>query len=89
MTLQQFLFAGPCLEGEAGDAGWSGRATMLGNSDNSKIGAYCTCSRCSWGIFFILAFLFSFLSTSLLETTRYRLKHCIEGPLSPRSFLIS
>ena len=33
---------------------------------------------------FTLVYYFSFLSPSLWETARYRLKHCLEGPLSPK-----
>ena len=33
---------------------------------------------------FILIFLFSFLSPSLRETARYRLKYCLKGPLNPK-----
>ena len=32
---------------------------------------------------FSLVYLFSFLSPSLWETARYRLKHCLKGPLNP------
>ena len=32
---------------------------------------------------FSLSYHFSFLSPSLLETARYRLKYCLKGPLSP------
>ena len=32
---------------------------------------------------FSLIYHFSFLSPSLWETARYRLKHCLKGPLSP------
>ena len=32
---------------------------------------------------FTLVYLFSFLSPSLWETARYRLKYCLKGPLSP------
>ena len=35
--------------------------------------------------FFSLIFHFSFLSPSLWETARYRLKYCLEGPLSPKT----
>ena len=61
----------------------SGRPTNL---DKSRARAYCACSRCGWGSLdiFSLNYLFSFLSLSLLETTRYRLKYCLEGPLSPK-----
>ena len=34
--------------------------------------------------FFSLVYHFSFLSPSLWETARYRLKYCLEGPLSPK-----
>ena len=33
---------------------------------------------------FTLIYPFSFLSPSLWETTRYRLKYCLKGPLSPK-----
>ena len=33
---------------------------------------------------FALVYLFSFLSPSLWETARYRLKYCLKGPLSPK-----
>ena len=33
---------------------------------------------------FSLVYRFSFLSPSLRETARYRLKHCLKGPLSPK-----
>ena len=33
---------------------------------------------------FSLAYHFSFLSPSLWETARYRLKYCLKGPLSPK-----
>ena len=60
-----------------------GRPTRL---DDSRARAYCTCSRCGWGLFghFSLIYLFSFLSPSLWETARYRLKYCLKGPLSPK-----
>ena len=32
---------------------------------------------------FFLIYLFSFLSPSLWEMARYRLKYCLKGPLSP------
>ena len=34
--------------------------------------------------FFSLVYPFSFLSPSLWVTARYRLKHCLKGPLSPK-----
>ena len=38
------------------------------------------------GVFghFSLIYHFSFLSPSLWETARYRLKYCLKGPLSPK-----
>ena len=33
---------------------------------------------------FSLVYHFSFLSPSLWETARYRLKYCLSGPLSPK-----
>ena len=60
-----------------------GRPTNL---DKSRARAYCACRRCGWGCLdiFSLICLFSFLSPSLWETARYRLKYCLEGPLSPK-----
>ena len=60
-----------------------GRPTNL---DKSRTRAYCACSRCGLGCLgiFSLIYLFSFLSPSLWETARYRLKYCLEGPLSPK-----
>ena len=34
---------------------------------------------------FSLIYHFSFLSPSLMETARYRLKYCLKGPLSPKN----
>ena len=34
---------------------------------------------------FSLVYHFSFLSPSLWETVRYRLKYCLKGPLSPKT----
>ena len=58
-----------------------GRPTYL---EWSRARAYCACSRCGWGLFgiFSLVYHFSFLSPSLWETARYRLKYCLKGPLS-------
>ena len=60
-----------------------GRPTNL---DESRARAYCAYSRCGWGLFglFSLVYHFSFLSPSLWETARYRLKYCLIGPLSPK-----
>ena len=33
---------------------------------------------------FTLVYHFSFLSPTLRETARYRLKYCLKGPLSPK-----
>ena len=60
-----------------------GRPTNL---DYSRARAYCACSRCGWGglDIFSLIYHYSFLSPSLWETARYRLKYCLKGPLSPK-----
>ena len=60
-----------------------GRPTYL---DYSRARAYCPCSWCRWRLFghFYLVYHFSFLSSSLWETARYRLKYCLEGLLSPK-----
>ena len=75
--------------------GWSGGAKVLGklpvpgrptNLDYSGARAYCACNRCGRGVvwtFFSLIYHFSFLSPSLWETARYRLKYCLKGPLNP------
>ena len=54
------------------------------NFDYSTARAYCAYSRCGWVVltFFTLVYQFSFLSPSLWETARYRLKYCLKGPLS-------
>ena len=56
------------------------------NLDYSRVRAYFTCSGCGWGLFgrISLVYHFSFLSPSLWETARYRLKYCLKGPLSPK-----
>ena len=67
-----------------------GKLPVLGrptNLDESRVRAYCACSRCGWGLFghfySPLSFLFSF-SLSLWETARYSLKYCLEEPLNPK-----
>ena len=61
----------------------SGRPTNL---DYSRARAYCACIRCGWELFghFSLVYHFSFLSPSLWDSARYRLKYCLKGPLSPK-----
>ena len=67
-----------------------GKLTVPGrptNLDKSRARAYCVCSRCGWGLFghFFSHLSFPFyLSPSLWETVRYRLKYCLKGPLSPK-----
>ena len=74
---------------------WSGGAMVLGklpvpgrptNLDYSRTRAFCACSRCGWGLFghFFSHLSFLFLSPSLRETARYRLKYCLKGLLSPK-----
>ena len=60
-----------------------GRPTYL---DNSGARAYCACSRCGRGCLDIFSLIchFSFLSPSLWEAARYRLKYCLKGPLSQK-----
>ena len=64
-----------------------GRPTNL---DYSSARAYCACSRCGLrgeGCLDIISLVyhFSFLSPSLWETARYRLKYCLKGPLNPKT----
>ena len=58
-----------------------GRPTSL---DDSRARAYCACNNAGGGCLdiFSLIYLFSFLSPSLWETARYRLKYCLKGPLN-------
>ena len=61
-----------------------GRCTGL---DDRRGRAYCACSRCGWEgclDIFSLIYFFSFLSLSLWETARYRLKYCLKGPVNPK-----
>ena len=75
--------------------GWSGGAKVLGklsvpgrptSLDDSRARAYCSCSRCGWGLFghFFPHLSILFSSPSLWETARYRLKYCLKGPLNPK-----
>ena len=55
-----------------------GRPTNLDNSvERAYVGGGCL-------DIFSLVCRFSFLSPSLLETARYRLKYCLKGPLNPK-----
>ena len=76
--------------------GWSGGAKVLGKLpvpgrptylDYSRTRAYCSCSRCGWGLFghFFSHLSLLFSSPSLWEMARYRLKYCLKGPLSPKT----
>ena len=76
------------------DRGWSGGATVLGKlpvpgrptiliivgqgPTSLAVGAGGGCLD-----IFSLVYHFSFLTPSLWETARYRLKYCLKGPLSP------
>ena len=75
--------------------GWSGGAKVLGklsvpgrpaSLDDSRARAYCSCSRCRWGLFghFFPDLSILFSSPSLWETAPYRLKYCLKGPLNPK-----
>ena len=63
---------------------WPGGALVLGylqcpvNLDNSRVGAYCTCSWCGWMLFGFFS-----LAYHLLEMARYRLKCCLKRLLNP------
>ena len=61
-----------------------GRPTNL---DYSSARACCACSRCGRRLFghFSLIIHFSFLSPSLWDTARHRLKYCLKGPLKPKN----
>ena len=66
-----------------------GKLPVLGrpnNLDLSRARAFCACSRCGWGLFghFSSHLSFLFLSPSLWEAARYRLKYCLKGPLNPK-----
>ena len=80
--------------------GWSGGVMMPGKLlvpgrpttlDKCRARAYCACSRCGWGLFghFSLFYHSSFLSPSLWETIRYRLKYCLQGPKQPTNQFMS
>ena len=56
-----------------------GRPTSL---DKSRARAYCSCSRCGWGLF---GHFYSHLSSLSSFTTRYRLKYYLKGSLSPKT----
>ena len=62
-----------------------GHPTSLGNG---RLRAYCTFSRCRWGLFGYFLSLSSIisllLSPSLWEMARYRLKYCLKGLLNPK-----
>ena len=86
-----FVLLGPFLW----RMGWSGGAMVVGKLSvpgrptslgKSRARAYCSCSRCGGcSDIFTLFYPFSPLSPSLWETTRYRLKYCLKGSLSPKS----
>ena len=77
------------------ERGWSGGAVVLGklsvpgrpsNLDKSRqgpialaVGAGGVCLD-----IFSLVSLFFLISSSLWEAARYRLKHCLKGPLNPK-----
>ena len=54
------------------------------NFDDSRARAYCACSRYGLGSLDIFSFINPFFSSFLWETARYRLKHCLKRPLSPK-----
>ena len=60
-----------------------GRPTTLDDSREGPIVLAVVAGGVVFGHFF-LVYLFSFLSPSLWETVRYRLKYCLKGPLNPK-----
>ena len=73
---------------DPGVVGWcdgAGKLPVPGrhtNLDWSRALAVCVGGGCL--DIFSLVYRFSFLSPSLWETARYRLKYCLKGPLSPK-----
>ena len=60
-----------------------GRPTSLDDSRQWLIALAVGAGRGCLDIFSLIC-LFSFLSPSLWETARYRLKYCLKGPLNPK-----
>ena len=56
----------------------------LTDLDKSKTRANCAGAGGGCLDIFSLVYHFSFLSPSLRETARYRLKYCLKGPLNPK-----
>ena len=78
-----------------GNGGWSGGAKVLGKlpvpghpTTMGTVGQGPTALAVGAGggclDIFTVIYHFSFLSPSLWETARYRLKYCLKGPLSPK-----
>ena len=64
-----------------------GKLTVPGrpaNLDDSRARAYCACSRRGWGLFGHFFSHLSFLSPSIWETARLKMKYCLKGPLNPK-----
>ena len=61
----------------------SGRPTILITVGQGPTALTVGAGGGCWDIF-SLVYHFSFLSPSLWETARYRLKYCLKGPLSPK-----
>ena len=70
--------------------GWSGGAKVLGKLSVSGRPTSLDDSRARVGVgggcldIFSLVYLFCFLSPSLWETARYRLKYCLKGPFNSK-----
>ena len=60
-----------------------GRPTILLTVGQGPTALAVGAGRCCLDIF-ILLYLFSPISPSLWETTRYRLKYCLKGPFNPK-----
>ena len=58
----------------------------LTNLDESRTRVFCACSGACEGCLEISSLVYhsSFLSPSLWEVARYRLKSCLKGPLNPK-----
>ena len=88
--VKEFLGLSTCLKTKGG---WSGGAMVLGKLPVpsrptiwSIVGQGPTAFAVGAGCLdiFTLIYHFSPLSPSLWETARYRMKHCLKGPLNPK-----
>ena len=96
LNIFTFLYFSSPLFPSLGDRGWSGGAMVLGKLPVPgrptiwiTVGQGPTALVVAAGgvvwTFVLSSILFSPLSPSLWETSRYRLKYCLKGPLSPKT----